>query len=231
MNQDQLKEILLKIEEPEEDFTLIFSGKKSSKVDGLYYPESAEIIIHNKNMERDDELVYTAIHEFAHHLCRSTSRSHGREFWGTFHRLLEKAEAEQLYKNPLKDDSELRLLAVRIRTEFLQEEGARMIEFGKLLMQAYQICHDRRYSFEDFADRDLGMQHSVAKTLIRSYKEDVPTQFGYENMKGLLRITNPEQRKEAAAELEQGKARIRYTMHILPKLQPQTIQIRRAAQA
>ncbi len=206
MNQEQLKEILLRIEEPEEDFTLIFSGKKSNKVDGLYYPETAEIIIHNKNMERDDELIYTGIHEYAHHLCGNTRRSHSRDFWVTFHRLLEKAENEGIYKNPLRDDSELKILAVRIRTEFLQEEGQRVLEFGKLLMQAYQICHDRRYSFEDFADRELGMQHSVARNLIRTYKEDVPTQFGYENMKGLLRIKDPEKRKDAVADLEKGKS-------------------------
>ena len=48
MNQDQLKTKLDEYTE-NKDFTVIFSGKTSKKVDGLYHPEKQEIIIHNKN--------------------------------------------------------------------------------------------------------------------------------------------------------------------------------------
>ena len=210
MNQDQLKALLLRLEEPEEDFSLIFSGKKSKKVDGLYYADTAEIIIHNRNMERDDELVYTAVHEYAHHLNAvkrgKTGRSHTREFWAVFHRLLERAEEQGIYKNPLRGDTELHEIAVRLRKEYLQEEGERMLAFGRLLLEAMQICRDRRYSFDDFVDRELGLHRTVAKTLIRSYSEDVPSDLGYENMKGLLRIKDRAQRSKAAQELREGKS-------------------------
>ena len=210
MNQDQLKALLLRLEEPEEDFRLIFSGKTSKKVDGLYYADTAEIIIHNRNMERDDELVYTAVHEYAHHLIAvkrgKTGRSHTREFWAVFHRLLERAEEQGIYTNPLRGDTELHAIAERLRREYLQEEGERMLAFGRLLLEAMQICRDRRYSFDDFVDRELGLHRTVAKTLIRSYREEVPSDLGYENMKSLLRIKDPARRIEAARELRGGKS-------------------------
>ena len=68
MNQSQIKDLLLRLEEDVEEFSVIFSGKKSLKVDGLYKPESREIIIHNKNTEDQNAIFYTSVHEFAHHI-------------------------------------------------------------------------------------------------------------------------------------------------------------------
>ena len=68
MNQDQVKEILLRLNEDVEEFFVIFSGKQSNKVNGLYHPDTREIILHNRNFENDQLLMYTAIHEFAHHV-------------------------------------------------------------------------------------------------------------------------------------------------------------------
>jgi hypothetical protein len=65
MNQDQVKAKLLAIEDAPLEFSLIYSGKKSNKVNGLYKPESREIIIHNRNFSDDNLLLYTAIHEYA----------------------------------------------------------------------------------------------------------------------------------------------------------------------
>ena len=67
MNQDQLADKLRTLADVP-PFTLVFSGKKSKKVDGLYKPAEREILIHNKNMSGDSDLIYTAIHEFAHHI-------------------------------------------------------------------------------------------------------------------------------------------------------------------
>ncbi|MGP1510875.1 MAG: hypothetical protein ACTTIU_10140, partial [Treponema lecithinolyticum] len=67
MNCEQVKNILLSIENTDLDFEMIFSGKESKKVNGLYKPETREIILHNKNFKTDNQLVYTAIHEYTHH--------------------------------------------------------------------------------------------------------------------------------------------------------------------
>ena len=63
MNQDQTKALLLGIEGCKTDFSVVFTGKKSSMVNGLYKPLTREILIHNKNFQNDGQLVYTAIHE------------------------------------------------------------------------------------------------------------------------------------------------------------------------
>lgn len=210
MNQDQLKELLIRIEEPEVDFALIFSGKESRKVNGLYHPETMEIIIHNRNMQREDELIYTGIHEYAHHLNSvrngQTGRAHSRRFWAEFHRLLSRAEELGLYLNPIQNDPDLTRMAETIRTTFMREEGERMLAFGRLLLEAHEICRSRRYSFDDFVDRELGLHRSTARILIRSTSEEVPVDLGYENAKGLLRIKAPEERIEAAARLRSGES-------------------------
>jgi hypothetical protein len=57
MNQDQVKTKLLSIADAPMEFTVIFSGKKSKKVNGLYKPDSREIILHNKNFGDDENLL------------------------------------------------------------------------------------------------------------------------------------------------------------------------------
>ena len=110
-------------------------GKKSRKVHGLYKPESREIIIHNRNFTNDNELLYTAIHEYAHHIQFTTSatpmsvRTHTTAFWNLFHTLLFEAEGKGIYTNPFEQIEELRDLTRRIREKFLAakripDEGA-----------------------------------------------------------------------------------------------------------
>ena len=75
MNQQQVVERLLELDNDVEDFIVTFTGKKSKKVDGLYKPGNKEIILHNKNFSDDNSLIYTAIHEFAHHIQFTRSSS------------------------------------------------------------------------------------------------------------------------------------------------------------
>ena len=67
MNQDRVKEILLETADTELEFSVVFTGKSSKKVNGLYKPDTHEIILHNKNFANDNELIYTAVHEYTHH--------------------------------------------------------------------------------------------------------------------------------------------------------------------
>lgn len=101
MNQDQVREQLKKLLETE-DFHVAFTGKKNKKVNGLYKPGQFEIIIHNKNFKTDNELMHTAIHEFAHHVCfsvykKKSTRAHTNFFWTVFYDLLEKAVEIGIY--------------------------------------------------------------------------------------------------------------------------------------
>ena len=68
MDNESIKNMLLDIQPSKLEFTVTMTGKESSRVNGLYKPETREILLHNKNFKTENELVYTAIHEYTHHL-------------------------------------------------------------------------------------------------------------------------------------------------------------------
>ncbi len=212
MNQDQVKQLLLKIKGGVEDFDLIFSGKKSRKVDGLYKPELRQIIIHNKNTDDENAIIYTAVHEFAHHVHFTTSpvpvsrRAHTREFWTILHNLLETAEEKGIYRNKFKTIEEFRQLTRELKENYLIRNGKLMRDFGELLMKAFKLCQKYDMSFDDYADRELGFGRNEAKKLIRIYNEGINPTVGYHNMETLLRIRDTGKRELAEKELMEGKS-------------------------
>jgi len=212
MNQDQIKELLLKIEEPAEHFDVLFTGKASPKVDGFYKPDERKIYIHNRNMKDDSQLVYTAIHEYAHHIHVTssvvpiTTRSHTREFWSIFHKLLEKAEAEGLYTNIFSKDEELSALTEEIRNKFLKTNGELMREFGQRLVHAQKLCRLKNVDFSDYADRVLGLGRSLAKNIMKISLTDVDPAIGFDNMKTVASISNPDDRKAAEDAFKSGQS-------------------------
>ena len=68
MENEDIKSKLLQIENTEIDFTVTQTGKESVRVNGLYKPDTHEILLHNKNFSDDNQLMYTAVHEYAHHI-------------------------------------------------------------------------------------------------------------------------------------------------------------------
>ncbi|MDA3957950.1 hypothetical protein [Oceanispirochaeta sp.] len=212
MNQEQVKEKLLQIDSEVRDFTLIFSGKESKKVDGLYHPEKQEIIIHNKNFSDENSLVYTAIHEFAHHVQFTqyegevTTRSHTVLFWDIFHRLLKKAEELGIYINVFEEDSRFKNLTSEIKEKYLSVNGKVMKDFGKLLIQALDLCQQNHAIFEDYVDRALGLNRNSAKSIMKVYAMDVNPEIGYENMKIIAGVKEPQKRKELENAFKEGQS-------------------------
>ncbi len=203
MNQDQIKALLLRLADPPEEFAVVFTGKMSRKVDGLYRPETRELIIHNRNHKSERDLLHTAIHEYAHHLqyCESavpiSGRVHSSRFWAIFHGLLYKAEEMGLYKSPFDGVSELRGITARIH-ELTAENGTLMKELGELLAQARELCAKHDADFGDYLDRALRLPRGVAGAAERVARLDLDPRVGFENMKVLARI--PEAAARAAAE-------------------------------
>ncbi|MGL4370122.1 MAG: hypothetical protein ACRCUT_10705 [Spirochaetota bacterium] len=212
MNQDQVKKMMLRLDADVPDFAVTFSGKKSFKVDGLYKPEDAEIIIHNKNFRSDNALVYTAIHEFAHHIQftkaegKVSCRAHTVMFWDIFHRLLCDAETKGLYQNVFRTNPDFIALTKRMKTEFLSVNGQLMKDFGALLVNAFKLCHENDVSFEDYADRELGLHRSEAKTIMKTFTLDINPEMGYENMKIAARVRDDDVRKQVEAAFFAGKS-------------------------
>lgn len=201
MNQEQVRDKLLMLNPEVSDFTVTFSGKMSKKVDGLYYPDRKEIIIHNKNFSDDNQLMYTAIHEFAHHVhfdkssAPVSNRSHTRIFYDIFHRLLYRAEELGIYSNVFDKVEELRELTETIKKDFLVRNGQLMKEFGSLLLRARELCKKYNVSFEDYVDRALSLHRNEAKTIMKTSVLDLSPEIGYENMKTVAKIKDPDLRK------------------------------------
>ncbi|MDR1179089.1 MAG: hypothetical protein LBK44_01180, partial [Spirochaetales bacterium] len=212
MNQDQVKKQLLRLEADTEEFSVVFTGKKSRRVNGLYKPDIREILLHNKNFADDNDLMYTAIHEFAHHLhcTRSpvpvSNRMHRPEFWNIFHRLLIKAEEMEIYHSIFEADKDFRALTKKIKEEFLAKNGRLMKDFGELLIQAEELCRKTNSRFENYVDRVLGLHHDVARVLMKIKALDVDPAIGFENMKTVVSLRSGEDRQRAQEAFLAGKS-------------------------
>jgi hypothetical protein len=216
MNQDKVKEKLLAIENAPLEFTLVFSGKKSKKVNGLYKVQSREIIIHNRNFKTDEAgqnlLLYTAIHEYAHHLhaCSRggtlSSRAHNSEFWAVFHALLEKAEDKKIYNDVFSVSPELLKLTDVIRNKYLKNNGELVKEMGKHLLKAHDLCTGIGVRFEDYVDRMLRIPRTAANMAIKMFEYDIAPEVGADNMRFLAGIRGSDERKAAETALIKGKS-------------------------
>jgi hypothetical protein len=210
MNQDRVRGILLDIAEPKTEFSLIFSGKESPVVNGLYKPQTREIIIHNRNFASDDQLVYTAIHEYAHHLhCErkggiSSGRAHTNEFWGIFHELLVAAEEKGHYRNLFDAEPEFIELTKRIRGACISENGRLMLELGRLMIEAQGLCRKFKTRFEDYVDRALGLPRATANSAAKAAVYQVDPDVGWDGMRMAAGIRDHGLRAEALDALRGG---------------------------
>jgi hypothetical protein len=211
MNQDQVRKLLQKLDPTVPDFTVIFTGKRSKKVDGLYKPETREILLHSENFESEEQLIYTAIHEFAHHIhfTRSpvpiSSRSHTTEYWNIFHNLLFDAEKKGLYKNIFRTDRRFVALTKEIKEKYLIAHGELIKEFGALLLKAHELCREAHASFEDYMDRELGLYRPSAKAMMKISAKDVNTKLGPDNMRLVASIRDEETARGAEEALLGGE--------------------------
>ncbi len=226
MNQDRVKEILLDIKNTNLEFTLLFTGKESKRVNGLYKPETQEILLHNKNFKTDNQLVYTAIHEYAHHIMNEQKlnksaglehlkgRAHSIDFWALFHELLDIAEEKEYYVMGLEESPELAEITADIRKNYLEKNGLLMQEFGKLLAKAHQLCIEANIRYEDYIDRCLKIPRVAAKNISKVGSVPVDPSLGFENMKMIASMASADKRAMAQEQLMSGKTpdTVRYAM-------------------
>ena len=212
MNQDQIKQQLLKLEPNTLDFSVILSGKQSKRVNGLYKPDTYEIIIHNKNFSDDNEMMYTAIHEFAHHVHMTSSpipvgpRAHTMEFRTILHQLLERAEELGVFRNVFDSVEAFQALTRRIKEQFMRQNGRLMKESGAVLGEAAELCRQHNARFEDYVERVLGINTKDANTVIKFHAFNVNPDLGYENMKTVANIRNEKERLRAETAFLAGES-------------------------
>lgn len=217
MDNETIKQQLLQIESTQLDFTVIMTGKESVRVNGLYNPETREILLHNKNFKSDAELIYTAIHEYTHHLINeeklaesggkliATGRAHNAAFWSRFHSLLVKAEELGIYKLSLEESPELKEITEKIRRDYIEVNGKLMQEFGRLLSQAHALCEKANIRYEDYLDRVLCLPRNTAKEITKVGHVDVNPAIGFDNMKKVAQLKKSEDRESATQKILEGK--------------------------
>lgn len=220
MDNASIKEMLLDIQESELEFTVTMTGKESKRVNGLYKPETREILLHNKNFKTDNELIYTAIHEYTHHLINEEqiqanggrepphqARSHTNYFWAKFHNLLEIAENKGYYKIDVSASPELDELTKEIREKYIKPNGILMQEFGKALIKAHSLCESANIRYEDYLDRVLRIPRTTAKSV--SLVGTLPAEdaaLGFDNMKIVAGIKKSDERAKAQDAIKNGKS-------------------------
>ena len=213
MNQDQVKEKLLKLYDCKEGFSVIFSGRKSRKVNGLYKPLNCEIIIHNKNFldsdgnQNDMLLMFTAIHELTHHVLmtekwKKSPRAHSQEFWATFHDLLDIAEKNGIYKAKIDDDTKKLIKEAR---EISKQIAELQRELGRVLLAIYDSCQENGLRYEDIVEREAQIDKQSAKIAVISHRMD-DQEVGADIQAEAARQRSDEKRAAIIAAGQEGKS-------------------------
>lgn len=216
MENEKIKQILLDIMESKLDFTVIQTGKDSKRVNGLYKPDTHEILLHNKNFKTDNQLVYTAVHEYTHHLITEETiavsgscaplnvKVHNQAFWAKFNELIAIAEKKGYYVIGIENSPELEKLTEEIRKNYLETNGKLMQEFGRLLAKAHELCEQANVRYEDYVDRVLCLPRNTARDIVKLGIVPVNPALGYDNMKLVAGIRKAEDRSAAEQQLMGG---------------------------
>lgn len=212
MTNERIKEILLDIQQTQLDFTVVQTGKESKRVNGFYKPDTHEIFLHNLNFKSDNMLIYTAVHEYTHHIITVEKqetdptygssggcRVHNQEFWARFGTLIQIAEEKGYYKIGWESNEELKALTEDIKTNYLAKNGELMKEFGKKLARAMELCSEADIRYEDYIDRVLCLPRGSEKDIRKVGAVEVNPSIGFDNMKVVASV----KKKDARAEVEQ----------------------------
>lgn len=219
MENEKIKEILLDVASTELDFKVIQTGKESKRVNGFYMPDTHEIFLHNKNFKNENQLIYTAVHEYTHHLQSEellsvtgnagrvyNAKVHNQQFWAKFNELLLVAEEKGYYKLDWESNAELAELTEKIKKDYLEANGRMMQEFGKLLIRAHELCEEANIRYEDYIDRVLCLPRNTAKDIRKVAAVEVNPAIGFDNMKVVASVRKKDDRAEVEKEFLDGKS-------------------------
>lgn len=220
MDNESIKNMLLDIQPSSLEFTVTMTGKESKRVNGLYKPDTREILLHNKNFKTENELVYTAVHEYTHHIINEEqtvlsggrnppghSRCHTNSFWAKFHGLLDVAEQKGYYKLDLSGSPELEKLTDEIREKYIRSNGQMMQELGKKLIKAHTLCEQANIRYEDYLDRILQLPRTTARSVTKvGMLPDEDASLGFDNMKIVASCKKSDDRAKAVEAIKSGKS-------------------------
>ena len=192
-NQDDLKETLLKVVgENDRDFSVVFTGKKSTRVDGLY--KESVIYVNNRNFDVWNDLVFTGLHELAHHVDRNRKapKHHDSRWKAIFCGILKKAIDAKVYIDVFSDkESGIYPFSAAVR-ETDNKIAALTKQLGKELISLHAECEKDGHPFDDFIMRYMGKNIHEIKKIMKSFASDIISDHGTTAMIRLAGSSGPE---------------------------------------
>jgi hypothetical protein len=201
MNEAQVKEALLALHSARESFRVVFSGKENKRKNGHYKwsadgSKQASITIHDGNFQNENALMYTAIHEFAHHILvteygERSGSGHTQFFWATVHDLLDAAEEKGIYRRERPE-------AVRDLAEAakkIDREIARLQrQLGQVIGRLREVCGETGGRWEDVVEHDAGISRQTALKAVKAacLPEKSAAALGQDAQSLVLRTGSPE---------------------------------------
>ena len=212
MNQEMVKERLQLLYKEKVPYSVIFSGKGSKRINGLYKLDTQEILIHNKNFSEGDTvnenlLMYTAIHELAHHIHTTEyhhkgARSHTQEFWAIFHDLIDAAEKAGIYHLDIDEETQGLISEV---CQISREIAALQRKLGEVLDRLHETCTAKGYRFEDVAERKAQISRGTRSMAIAANALDLPGDIGIDIQQEVIRKRDKEKRAAIIEASREGK--------------------------
>ena len=177
------------------EYTIVFIEKGILALKSYYIPETKQIVVHDKEFKSDNEMIYAAFHELAHHIDYAEHRelskrnAHGGRFYFILHDLINRA----INAGDFIPIEEFYLENVRAINNQSVEQ---LREMGQALVQMVETCRSIHYPIEDVITRVLHMKEGEVDTLIRIFQQQIPDKVGGEFARRLGRIKNPQKLQE-----------------------------------
>ena len=211
LNPGMLKRKLLQIQKVSEDFTIEYEGKHKT-IDGLYRPETCTIVIYDENHVDDNGIIYTALHELAHHVDITTSikprkkQLHNTRFKSIFYGMLNDAERKKLYINPYENNPMFLNMKFKL-DDLMTSIGDAKKRMGVLLQEVYELCVDNNMPFDDFMERQMQIDMKKAQHLLMLPSLSITvSKVCFDNHKILCSAKDERKRKKALVLLENDKS-------------------------
>lgn len=205
MTNEEIKDNLKKLFDCKTDFTLIQTGKKSSRINGCYNPTTHEILLHNRNFTTTNELMYTAIHELTHHIITTekgikSPKCHSGIFWASFYNLLDKAIELSMYERTRSEETQKLIAQAKAIEQKIIEAEKRL---GRIIRQIFESCETHHERNEDVLEHDLQMTRARARSLVNKSLSD--NNNSADIAQSIARASNAEQKIAAQQAAIEGK--------------------------
>lgn len=212
---DLLKDVLTRVRPERVPFTVVFSGESDRRVNGYYTPSRREITVNDRNFSTDPDIIFTALHEYAHHISMtelgvSSASAHSPVFWATFHELLAIASDLGIYNYPFKAEKFSKV--TETLNGLIAESGDIAIRIGRALVDAAELCKASGVRLDDYVMRELKQNPAWSKACMGAFFSSAPAQLGPDNQKLLASIRNPYTRRRIEKGLLAGMSQAQAKM-------------------